>query len=155
MLGGLVRLRERTNTESVKIIFVAHSLGGLLVENALGISRGSTESHMQRVKLCTIGICFLGTPHVESDLAQWGSFGASITKLVKRANTDIVNVLKPGSEMLAGIQRRFYNVLNHRINEGSRISITCFYEELPIPVGGLVVPERFTTLPGYGSLCNT
>ncbi len=151
MLGGLVRLRERTDTESLKIIFVAHSLGGLLVESALDISRGSTERHIQRLELCTIGICFLGTPHLGSDLAQWGIIGASIIKIVKRANKDIVNVLRPGSEMLAGIQKRFYNVLNHRINEGSRIAITCFYEELPMPVGGMVVPERFATLPGYSN----
>ncbi len=51
--------------------------------------------------------------------------------------------------MLAAIQERFFNILNRRLSEGSKISITCFYEELAMPLGGLVVPERSATLPGY------
>ena len=75
--------------------------------------------------------------------------GARLAKSFRRANTDIIKVLSPGSEMLAAIQDRFANILNHRLSEGSKISITCFYEELAMPLGGLVVPERSATLPGY------
>lgn len=149
MLGSLVRLRERTNTEALKIIFVAHSLGGLVVESALDLSRGSTEPHLRDLETCTAGICFLGTPHLGSDLAQWGKLGALFAKTFRRANTDIIKVLSPGSEMLAAIQGRFFNILSHRQNEGAKISITCFYEELAMPLGGLVVPELRATLPGY------
>lgn len=149
MVGSLVRLRERTHTEALRIIFVAHSLGGLVVESALDVSRGSTEPHLRNLETCTAGICFLGTPHLGSDLAQWGRLGALLATTFRRANTDIIKVLTPGSEMLAAIQGRFFSILNHRLSEGSKISITCFYEELAMPLGGLVVPERRATLPGY------
>ncbi|MCJ1334324.1 hypothetical protein MMC10_011032 [Thelotrema lepadinum] len=114
LLGSLSRLRERTETDDIKIIFVAHSLGGLIVQNALDLSRGSIEPHIRQLELSTVGICFLGTPHVGSDLAQWGRFGASAAKLFKRSNTDIVKVLKPGSEMLSSIQSRFHSILINR-----------------------------------------
>ena len=103
LLGSLVRLRERTNTEAIKIIFVAHSLGGLVVESALGVSRESTEPHLQQLEACTAGICVLGTPHLGFDLAQWGRLGALLAATFRRANTDIIKVLSPGSEMLAAI----------------------------------------------------
>ena len=149
LLGSLVRMRERTSTEALNIIFVAHSLGGLVVQSSLGVSRESTEPHLRQLEACTVGICFLGTPHLGSDLAQWGRLGALLAKTFRRANTDIVKVLSPGSEMLAATQERFFNILNRRLGEGSKISITCFYEELAMPIGGLVVPERCATLPGY------
>ncbi len=69
LLGSLVRFRERTNTgvsenatntEAIKIIIVANSLGGLVVESALGVSRESTEPHLRQMEACTAGICFLG-----------------------------------------------------------------------------------------------
>ena len=64
------------------------------------------------------------------------SFGAKITHLVRRTNKDILSVLSPGSEMLAVIQKAFHNILRLRIEEGKGISITCFYEELALPIVG-------------------
>lgn len=58
--------------------------------------------------------------------------------VIKHANSDIVSVLRPGSEMLAGAQRGFHGLLRMRRNEGSEIAVTCFYEELPLPVVGKV-----------------
>ena len=52
--------------------------------------------------------------------------------VLKRANEDIVEVLKPGSEMLRVVEKSFHNILRLRKEEGSEISITCFYEELPV-----------------------
>lgn len=95
------------------------------------------------------GHLFSRTPHLGSDLAQWGTLGPLLAATFRLANTDINKVLSPSSGMLAAIQERFFNILNRRLSEGSKISITCFYEELAMPLGGLVVPERSATLPGY------
>lgn len=46
LVGKLVRERERSGTETRKIIFVAHSLGGLVTEQALTHSRNSAERHL-------------------------------------------------------------------------------------------------------------
>lgn len=85
-----------------------------------------------------MGISFLGTPHHGADLAAWAKFGTIIARIVKHANSDIVSVLRPGSEMLARIQDGFHGLLRVRREEGSEIALTCFFEELPLPVVGKV-----------------
>jgi hypothetical protein len=66
------------------------------------------------------GVIFLGTPQHGSDLAAWGQLGATLTKLIRRPNKDIIAVLRPGSDMLANIQRDFHSLLRSRINEGNK-----------------------------------
>lgn len=130
LVGELVRHRERTNTESRKMLFVAHSLGGLVLEYALGHSRNAAEQHLRQIERYTAGIVFLGVPHCGSDLASWGKVGAQMVKLLRRSNTEIIGVLEPGSEMLRETQKSFHNILRLREDERSKISVTCFYEEL-------------------------
>ena len=63
LVGKLVRERERSDTVTRKIIFVAHSLGGLVTEQALTHSKNSAEKHLNQIERCTTGIVFLGVPH--------------------------------------------------------------------------------------------
>ena len=123
--------------ENRKIIFVAHSLGGLVVQHCLWSSTTRAEAHLNQIAACTTGIIFLGTPHHGADLAAWAKFGTSIAKIVKRPNTNIVDVLRPESEMLGEIQNGFHTILRQRQGEDS-IDVTCFFEELPFPVLGKV-----------------
>lgn len=132
LVGELVRERERTDTETRKLLFVAHSLGGLVTEHALSLSRHAAEKHLHQVERCTAGIVFLGVPHCGADLASWGKFGTRMVGILRRANKDIVGVLDPGSEMLREVQKGFHIILRLRKDEGSEISITCFFEELPV-----------------------
>jgi hypothetical protein len=48
MVGALVRKPERTETETRRMLFIAHSLGGLIVEKAL--------NHSRQVERCTAGV---------------------------------------------------------------------------------------------------
>ncbi len=75
LLGALTRRRERTNSENREIIFVMHSLGGLVVQNALALSRSSPEAHLQKIEANTVGLAFLGTPHFGADLASGHPLG--------------------------------------------------------------------------------
>ncbi|MCJ1266225.1 hypothetical protein MMC22_006108 [Lobaria immixta] len=151
LLGGLTRLREKSDTEGRNIIFVAHSLGGLVTQDCLWTSRNHPEKHLRQVSSCTIGILFLGTPHHGADLAAWAKFGTTIAKIFKSANSDIVSVLQRGSEMLARVQDGFHGLLRMRVNEGSEIALTCFFEELPLPAVGKVVDMDSAIIPGYAS----
>ena len=132
MVGDLVRKRERTETETRKILFVAHSLGGLVTERALSHSRTVFEKNLNQIERCTVGIVFLGVPQCGADLASWASIGTQMVRILKQANKDIVEVLKPKSEMLRMVQNDFHGILRRRKDEGSEISITCFYEELGV-----------------------
>lgn len=118
------------------MIIVAHSLGGLLAESALCLSKSSAERHIGTVESSMSGVIFLGTPQHGSDLGAWGQLGAALTKVVNRPNKDIIAVLRPGSDMLANIQRDFHSLLRNRIDEGQEINITSFYEELAVPLVG-------------------
>lgn len=52
---------------------------------------------------------------------------------------DVVNVLKPGSEMLADLQQEFHTMLDARRKDGrTAIELFCFFEELPVSGVGMV-----------------
>jgi len=133
-----------------KIVFVAHSLGGLLTQRALTFSRNSRFKHLQRIEAWTVGICFLGTPHHGADLAKWGRILTDIVSIAKPANSALVRLLERGSEVLRDVQGGFHNLLETRKDEGSKIGITCFYETLPTSpfTGALVVPTESAIISG-------
>ncbi|KAL8792387.1 MAG: hypothetical protein Q9195_005000 [Heterodermia aff. obscurata] len=141
LIGRLVRERERSDTETRKVIFVAHSLGGLVTEQALIHSKNSAEKHINQIECSTIGIVFLGVPHCGSDLEAWATIGRRMVSIFAQTNKEIVNVLNPDSEMLQMIENNFHSILRQRKNDP--IELVCFYEELPI------VPQRSAKIAGY------
>ncbi|KAI9710445.1 MAG: hypothetical protein M1812_007413 [Candelaria pacifica] len=148
LIGDLAR--RRVELENRKLIFVVHSLGGLVVEEALYLSWNSPDEHLRPVARATVAIAFLGTPHHGTDKASWGQSGLRLAKLTSQFNEDLVRLLEPGSEMLASIQSRFHGNLRIRREENNEVAITCFYEEYPYPVIGEIVPQHSAILPGYG-----
>ena len=95
MVRHLVRMRQETETETRSVLFIAHSLGGLVVKQALRHSKHTHLRNLDQIEHYTAGIIFLGVPHCGPDLAKWLSFGAQMTSFLKRANGKIVEVLKP------------------------------------------------------------
>ncbi|KAI1416198.1 hypothetical protein F5Y13DRAFT_128814 [Hypoxylon sp. FL1857] len=102
------------------IVFVAHSLGGLLVKNALGRSED----------LCsrTNSILFLGTPHRGSSAAEWGQIAANLASLaLQDSNKKILKGLEVNSEVLENIHWNFknivfkFNIKIHSFQEGRGI----------------------------------
>lgn len=145
LVGDLLGKRERTDTENRKMIFVAHSLGGLVTEYALDHSRNAVEKELHQIERCTIGIAFLGVPHHGAELASWASYGAKLAGVLKRTNQDILRVLNPGSETLRDVENRFHKLLRLRKDEAAEIAISCFAEELPVTGVG-EVHTRFVFL---------
>jgi protein SERAC1 len=87
----------------------------------------------------TTGIIFMGTPHAGADLATWASVLTKLAKVAKHANQDIVEVLKPGSQVLAGLQQEFHRLLDRRKQDRKPpLKIFCIYEELPVTGIGMV-----------------
>jgi hypothetical protein len=113
-------------------------LGGLVVEKALSLSRSRSEAHLKQLEQYTIGIVFLGTPHHGSDLAAWAVVCAKFVSRFKDTNLEILNVLKPESEVLRDTQDEFGQLLESRKYEDRKIHITCFYEELAMSIVGQV-----------------
>ncbi|KAK4206246.1 hypothetical protein QBC37DRAFT_476988 [Rhypophila decipiens] len=119
-------------------------------DTALVTSRQRPEQHLQNILRSTCGIVFLGTPHHGAGLARWAELLSRSIGLVKQTNSKIIEVLRRDSEVLARIQDSFHTMIMARSKEGlPPIEITCFYEELPLPGVGVVVPKDSAILPGY------
>lgn len=102
------RTRQATNP----IVFVAHSLGGIVVKRALIYSsgkRGIKTEHLRSINVSTYGILFLGTPHFGCDIAKWNSWSDNITCVTLKHGLQgrLIKALKPNSETLQNIERQF------------------------------------------------
>ena len=102
---------ERRLQPSRPLVFVAHSLGGIVVKEALRRSRSfeSHHSHFRQIYESTTAIMFFGTPHGGAD--PRGLLELIAEKLVRAAgltvNEQIVNTLLPTSERLRELRDEF------------------------------------------------
>ncbi|KAK4101838.1 hypothetical protein N658DRAFT_39535 [Parathielavia hyrcaniae] len=114
------------------------------------MSRQRSEKHLQSILRPTCSIIFLGTPHHGAGLAKWAELLSRSIGLVKQTNSNIVEVLRRDSVVLARIQESFHTMVMAQSREGlPPIEISCFYEELPLRGVGLVVPQDSAILPSY------
>ena len=101
------------------IIFVCHSLGGILVKRALELSNDLTSQHAddnRSIFVSTYGIIFLGTPHTGSNAAAWGLMlesmvHALIPKRIMHSESQLVKTLQTNNETLQNINLHFLDIL--------------------------------------------
>ncbi|KAL8647828.1 MAG: hypothetical protein Q9210_005328 [Variospora velana] len=119
------------------IIWVTHSLGGLVVKRALIHSseiRGVRTEHLRSVFVSTYGVLFLGTPHHGSDIAQWGNrlewiCSVVLPKKIVDTEPQLVDALKTNNETLQNIDRQFAQLM-------TRFHIYFFHEGKPTNLKG-------------------
>ncbi len=104
--------RTRSKCRGRPIIFVAHSLGGLLVKEALNESRKQSQTGKDDLYASTRAVIFFGTPHLGSDDAKWGLLLSSIANAAFNTNDKILRGLKPDNEKLDNWARNFQDVLD-------------------------------------------
>ncbi|KAI0854709.1 hypothetical protein F4860DRAFT_95665 [Xylaria cubensis] len=112
---------EREVDNQLPIVFIAHSLGGIIVKDAIRRS----EPCQSRTKL----IIFLGTPHRGSSYAGWGAIASNLVSLTfQDSNKGIVQSLEVNSEALDNIQEEFLRIAHkagikvHSFQEARAIS---------------------------------
>ncbi|RDW63751.1 hypothetical protein BP6252_11296 [Coleophoma cylindrospora] len=103
------------------IVFVVHSLGGIIVKDALHRS----ETICKRTKL----IIFLGTPHRGSAYAGWGQIASNLASLILQdSNKRLIQTLEVNGEVLDNIHEEFKTILGkyaikvHSFQEAKGIS---------------------------------
>ncbi|KUJ20834.1 uncharacterized protein LY89DRAFT_682496 [Mollisia scopiformis] len=103
------------------IVFVVHSLGGIIVKDALHRS----ETICRRTRL----IIFLGTPHRGSTYAGWGEIASNLASLgLQDSNKRLVQTLEVNGEVLDNIHEEFKTILGkyaikvHSFQEAKGIS---------------------------------
>ncbi|KAI1760241.1 hypothetical protein GGR53DRAFT_526336 [Hypoxylon sp. FL1150] len=108
----------RRSDPSRPLLFVAHSLGGLLVKETLRQSKSYEQEQPDRahVYLSTVGIMFFGTPHAGSD--PLNGVHHSLIRLIKalgwRVNDQVVQTLMPNSERLVMLNEEFIRMIRAR-----------------------------------------
>jgi protein SERAC1 len=58
-------------------------------------------------------------------------------------------VLRAGNEFLEALLSEFADMIRELQRDGRAIDINCFYEELPMPVVGYVVPKKYAIFDGH------
>ncbi|KAL2836458.1 hypothetical protein BJY01DRAFT_221982 [Aspergillus pseudoustus] len=150
---ALASFRDQDDTKNRPIIFVCHSLGGIVFQDAITTCQHYPEAHIRSVAQSISGIIFLGTPHSRSEITHAVENLARSIGLLNQTNPDILSFLERESEALAKIQNSFHAFIRLRlVSKGEAIQMTSFYEELPLPGIGLVVPMQAAIIPGYPSI---
>ena len=143
LLSDLALLRTSSvDDKQKKLIFVAHSLGGIVVKDALSRSRNET-TWIEEILPATIGVIFLGTPHHGSNGA---SIATQVSKLVKifyqDTNTKIIRALEEKSDVLERVTRGFGQVLS-----AGKIKVHSFQEA--DKTNGVMIVETHSSKIGY------
>ncbi|KAL4882870.1 hypothetical protein BJY04DRAFT_206782 [Aspergillus karnatakaensis] len=145
LAAQLAANRTIKNCTDRPIIFVCHSLGGLVVKRALIYSRSLTNEkveHLRSIYVSTYGILFLGTPHNGSEVAKWGLLlqnicSAVLPKKFMESSPQLIKALKTNNETLQNINSLFTDMM-------PRFRIYFFHETLSTDFKGtreLIVDE--------------
>lgn len=127
------------------IIFVAHSLGGLVCKAALTLADRRRE--LKSILDNTIGVIFMGTPHDGAYLAKWAVQVAKYLRYFRHTNKDVLRNLKPGSPDVQQVGEDFQYLLRRK---DLKIEVFCFYEELRMSTFvGKIVGDQSAILLGY------
>ncbi|KAI0538574.1 hypothetical protein GGR58DRAFT_467758 [Xylaria digitata] len=118
LVTSLTHYRKDELTSSNPIIWVCHSLGGILVKRALLYSndlRTSQHEDYRSIYVSTYGIVFLGTPHTGSGIATWGTVlqamsDAVVPRSFFHSESVLLKTLKRDNETLQNINNHFLDV---------------------------------------------
>jgi hypothetical protein len=124
---------NRRDAPSRPLIFVAHSLGGLISKVALikasELDQGKSQAHLHDVVQSTVGVLFFGTPHRGADPFNIiHHVLKTLAGFAWQLNDSIVKTLLQGGDYLRSIQDRFVAVSKRR-----RWTVFSFQEEYPSP----------------------
>ncbi|KAJ9605559.1 hypothetical protein H2200_010216 [Cladophialophora chaetospira] len=154
LLNHLANERRGLDSASKPVIFIAHSLGGVLCKDALAISEASVDADLRGIAKYTCGIAFVGTPHAGSWIATWAKTPATLLGVIERTDLTLLALLKPGSEILSRIHNHFLVSLRRRESNQNPIEVACFYETLPMLGKVQIVDQPSATIPGYNNISN-
>src|SRR6266536_3700215 len=117
----LVSLANCTAKNKRKIIFVVHSLGGLVTKKALTLSESSSEEYLKEMDRCTIAIAFLGTPHRGSDVSLPTIFVNVLKATGKQGNSGILKLFDRESDDLENVSKDFAQWVKKKEKDGFKL----------------------------------
>ncbi|KXH54055.1 ankyrin repeat protein [Colletotrichum salicis] len=145
LLESLEAKRSSIEEQGRPIIFICHSLGGLVFKRAF-IKANEDEKYML-LKKSIHSVFFFGTPHRGSSLAQWGTIMAQFLKtasLGTSTNTRLSKDLEPDSRLMDYISESF------RLQCGNLKVVSC-YETKKLGYLNSLVVEHSSAILGLDS----
>ncbi|KAN0066955.1 vegetative incompatibility protein HET-E-1 [Elaphomyces granulatus] len=138
LLGCLVDKREEDDEKARPIIFVGHSLGGIVIKQAL--FQAKIEPQYQMISDVTVGIIFLGTPHRGSEKASYGEVLAKVaTEVMHKPAPALVRALRANSEALMRLTTDFRFQM-------SQYQVCSFYEMKPMRIFSSLIVGKHSSL---------
>lgn len=148
LVSSLSNERYLTGTESRPIIFIGHSLGGLVIKSALLESDRASVGHLERhksTKISTGAVLYLATPHQGGEGVSLAQIVTRVYSVFSHTNAKLLAQIAPGSDWLQDLQSRYNSISHH-------FETTFFYEtrETSLPLLGklLLVPKFSAVVPG-------
>ncbi|KAJ4381978.1 hypothetical protein N0V85_008601 [Neurospora sp. IMI 360204] len=122
---------ERKEAERRPIVFIGHSMGGLVIAKALCIAR--SKPHLfPNILEATTGAIFFGTPFEGTPVAVFASLVDSVGSLRNAtAGSSLLDLMKPDNLVLKELRRDFLSIAQDDI-VGASMKVFCFTEEQPI-----------------------
>ncbi|KAK6404617.1 hypothetical protein LTR95_018849 [Oleoguttula sp. CCFEE 5521] len=137
LIHDVLGRRARDGTLRRPLIFIAHSLGGLGVKQAiLTCLEDDAPSEFTSITACLLGIIFMGTPHQGAQVAIWGSLLVRPASFFASFNSRILQELRSDEAGLVELQEGFVDV---------RLRVFCFLEENVYFRGRKVTQQAGTT----------
>ncbi|KAK0750309.1 Alpha/Beta hydrolase protein [Schizothecium vesticola] len=130
LVANLAADRRLNGTSTKPIIFLCHSLGGIIVKRALSYAQTRTAHKVSNDRLiftCTYAVLFFGTPHHGT---SWANYLTRIKQLGAPAGmkkSDLLGALRLESETLQNITDYFVALLPH-------LRVYFFWEQEPTTV---------------------
>lgn len=118
-----------------KLIFICHSLGGILVKELLRSSDTLNNPVWKKISANTVGVVFMGTPHTGSSLAN-------VLKLVPGTSMKVAELSRND-----GILRNLNHWYRAYASESGTKTLTLF-ETKPVPDLNLLVVDQSSADPG-------
>ncbi|KAL4913296.1 hypothetical protein BDW62DRAFT_192757 [Aspergillus aurantiobrunneus] len=139
--------KEQMAARAPKIIWICHSLGGLVVKQAL--LNAHEDRKYTSIRTDTCGLVFFGTPHRGAKGVELGKIAANVAKFISRGNAknDLLHCLEANSLFTRQMSSRFkqqledYQVVS--FVEGKEVFIA---GNGPASISHLVVDEESAIL---------
>ncbi|RDW58786.1 hypothetical protein BP6252_13262 [Coleophoma cylindrospora] len=141
LLENLLTYRDVLSTRP--LIFICHSLGGLVVKKALILAH-EKDRYRHGILKCIRGILFFGTPHKGSGLASWSTLLSNIVKassLGVRTHSKLSKDLELQSSTIQGISNSF-------VERSKELVILTFHETDKMEFLNCKVVEDFSSILG-------
>ncbi|OCK98088.1 uncharacterized protein K441DRAFT_545195, partial [Cenococcum geophilum 1.58] len=130
-----IEMKRRNVIERQRpVVFVCHSLGGLVVKQALLQAQKFNEQggNFGGIYACTSGIIFFGTPHRDSSSASLSQLVANVANTVfKQTHNNLWHIISGNQNALVTQSKSFRSI-------SADMLLVSIFEEQPINHSGIV-----------------